>query len=392
MMRSPLVTVSQKYQKEAHRSLLMQHLRRMGEASRAELARITGLKPASVTTIMQEFIASGVVCEGEAGSSTPVGGRRPVALRICSGAGSIAGIDIDLFGFHGVVMGLDGSITQRTSGQFHTEMELGEMIADAIDRCRRDFSGEHLLAFGVSISGTVNPLTGVVLNSHIHRVTDYPLSGFLSGIPEPVLVENDANCGAWSEILQSKRSWKNGLFIFPRRTYDRDGKLINVELGGAVIVDGNVWYGSRFITGEFSLSSWFEQGYEAASFPRNLLLEIDKDSSARRRLLHEICTRILTTVRLLDPDRIIFAGMEQDLVESLLGRELADSWYTEEDHRGRIETTVLNEDSAAAGAASFVLARLYQIDHIGSAAPQFDISWDYVLSSRRKEQNIGEFT
>jgi hypothetical protein len=383
-MSSPLVTVSQRYQREAHQSLLMQHLREAKGLSRAELARRTGLKRATVTTIMQPFILSGIVYEGAHGFSAPTGGRRPVALHINTRAACIAGIDIDPTEVHAVLTGIDGTVFERITFGTPEKISLGFQIAGAVETCRNLFSSYPVIAFGVSISGTVNPLTGTIIESHIHGVRDYELSEFLLPIREPVLLENDANCGAWAQILHSGGAWGNGLFIFPRLTFDATGKLSGVELGGSVIVDGRVWRGSRFVTGEFSLNSWFSDAHNQVPFPRSRLLEINTDRAVRKRFVSEILKRLLTTVRLLDVDRIMCAGIEHELLEQLLHSELQDTWYTQKDHRTRLVCSEMNRYTAAVGAASYVLARLYQIDHIGCAQSQFDIDWDYVLSSVRR--------
>jgi hypothetical protein len=380
-MSSPVVTVNQRYQREAHQSLLMQHLRESRGLSRAELSRRTGLKRATVTNIMHPFILSGLVYEGAQGVSTPTGGRRPVALHINSRAACIVGIDIDPLEVHAVVTGIDGTVFERSMFRTSESSTLGSRIAEAVGTCRNLFSSYPVIAFGVSLSGTVNPVTGTVIESHIHNVRDYELSDFLSPIREPVLLENDANCAAWTHILHSGGSWRNGLFIFPRLTYGADRHLSGVELGGAVIVDGRVWRGSRFVTGEFSLNSWFSGAPEQVPFPRSMLLDINTDRAVRKRFVSEILKRLLTTVRLLDVDRIMCVGIEQDLLKELLDSELQGTWYTQEDHRNRIITTEMNQYTVAVGAASYVLARLYQIDHIGTAQSQFDIGWDYVLSS-----------
>jgi hypothetical protein len=138
------------------------------------------------------------------------------------------------------------------------------------------------------------------------------------------------------------------------------------------------------VTGEFSLNSWFSDAHNQVPFPRSRLLEINTDRAVRKRFVSEILKRLLTTVRLLDVDRIMCAGIEHELLEQLLHSELQDTWYTQKDHRTRLVCSEMNRYTAAVGAASYVLARLYQIDHIGCAQSQFDIDWDYVLSSVRR--------
>ena len=63
-----------------NRSLLFESIRSMGEVSRADLARSTGLTPSTVTNIVNELMSLGLVIEDGVGTSS--GGRRPVMLKV----------------------------------------------------------------------------------------------------------------------------------------------------------------------------------------------------------------------------------------------------------------------------------------------------------------------
>src|SRR3954469_20707079 len=82
--------------REANRLRVVDELRRHGRLSRADLARHTGLSATTITALVGELLARGVVVEqterargGEA--SGP--GRPPVHLQLDPGAGGALGID-----------------------------------------------------------------------------------------------------------------------------------------------------------------------------------------------------------------------------------------------------------------------------------------------------------
>src|SRR6476469_3690981 len=82
--------------REANRLRVVDELRRHATLSRADLARLTGLSPTTMTALVAELVSSGLVVEqavrDDAGE--PAGrGRPPVLLRLDASAGGALGID-----------------------------------------------------------------------------------------------------------------------------------------------------------------------------------------------------------------------------------------------------------------------------------------------------------
>ncbi len=392
----PIITASQHYQKEANRNLILTVLQNRSAVSRAELARITGLKRSTITHIVHELLESGLVYEGDVGAASPLGGRRPIALQIRSDFGYIIGIDIDRYTYSAALLDITGAVVDRFSAELKDDgREIAPQLQGIITTVYRYFSEDapdsprRIIAVGLGISGTVDPMKGLIMESRLHNMTQVALSDYLNDIPCPVLIENDANCSAWAEIVlaQSADPMVNGIYVFPRLSYNPQGELQRVEVGGAIIVNGAVWHGSRFITGEFSVRSWFSEGVEHVPFDRADLHGIDHDEGALRMLIREVCIKLVTVARMLDPDKIVLGGIFTEhfsLVTDVLRESLGGSWYTEGDHAARIIPAMFHEQSAAVGAGAYVLARLYQMPQVGDRVSPFDISWDYVLSSGRR--------
>ncbi len=79
-------------------------LREQGASTRAQLARDTGLSPASITTITRDMIQRGYV--REAGAASSDSGRPPIILEYNSRARYALGIDVHADGIFGVVTDL----------------------------------------------------------------------------------------------------------------------------------------------------------------------------------------------------------------------------------------------------------------------------------------------
>src|SRR3954468_9554941 len=80
--------------RELNRGRVIESLRELGVASRAELARATGLSPATVSTLVGELVEAGMVVDAPARESKRSHGGRPPALITLNPSGGVAiGID-----------------------------------------------------------------------------------------------------------------------------------------------------------------------------------------------------------------------------------------------------------------------------------------------------------
>ncbi len=193
--------------REHNRGRVVDALRRHGTASRAELARLTGLSRTTVSTLVGELQAQGVVSE-RAGRPHRAGQGRPGILLALDGAvGVVAGIH---FGHAGVDVGvadlsrtvlaerrrpLDVDHVGRGALEVAVEL-LGEALAAA------GVEPGRVLAIGAAVSGPVDHgrdlvHPGAILPSWNDLAPAAEL-GTRFGVP--VHVDNDANLGALAEL------------------------------------------------------------------------------------------------------------------------------------------------------------------------------------------------
>src|SRR3954453_16562513 len=79
--------------RERNRRQLLEALRARGSASRADLARVTGLSRSPVSTLVSDLQASGLVVEHEPDDPPSQQGRPPTLLTLDQSAGLVLGID-----------------------------------------------------------------------------------------------------------------------------------------------------------------------------------------------------------------------------------------------------------------------------------------------------------
>lgn len=228
-------------QARAHnRSLVLQTLFHRGQMSRADLSRETGLTRVTISDLVAECIADGIVHEiGVREAAGP--GKPPIVIDIDREGHHIIGIDLSgTDAFHGAVLNLDGAPVHRRTASLPTDAHpdqaysavvelVGELTA-AADR--------PVLGIGIGSPGIVSP-AGTVLSAPNLSWTDLPLEQRLHDeFALPVLVSNDANAAVLAE------------YTFGGARADLMLIRIGRGVGAGVIAGGQPVLGGRFAAGE----------------------------------------------------------------------------------------------------------------------------------------------
>jgi predicted NBD/HSP70 family sugar kinase len=190
------------------RELVLTALRERGAMSRAELARYARVAPSTISAVIQDLVADGVVVPGPgrlASRRSTSGGRPSMRLTLNPGAGAVAGVEV---GFsvvrvllcdlaHNVIGSAESGLPEAhtsTTGLAVARRLLDEALT-AADVARGD-----LIGAGVSLPGPVRHHPDVVKPSWIlpgwHGVTGADIAEAL-GVP--VSIDNDANLAALGE-------------------------------------------------------------------------------------------------------------------------------------------------------------------------------------------------
>lgn len=152
----------------ANRGLLLRTLRDLGQASRTDLARHTGLQPSTVSTLTRDFLQRGLVEEVASRAASSRGGRRQVLLALRGGHPIAMGLHL---GVRKVAIAL---VDQRGNLLSDSKMprpaqaspieisdmatrRAHELLAERNDAC------SSLLGVGVTIPAPVDAQAGVVL-------------------------------------------------------------------------------------------------------------------------------------------------------------------------------------------------------------------------------------
>jgi transcriptional regulator with XRE-family HTH domain len=216
--------------------------------SQKNLAAKTGLQPSTVSNIVRDLKASGMVEDGTALKADRVGPKETV-LEIVPSCHWSVGISFEdrprL-----VVINAIGLII--TSTIFPANYSVPKLIQELPQRLE-EFAGEwHLdwsrfAGVGVSVAGVVEPQTGMVMLSHSLHEKCYPLKEQMeSALNVPVFVERDVVCGAYAERLVGVARDAESFLHLAITDYGTD----HVGFGLATVINERIFRGNNSAAGE----------------------------------------------------------------------------------------------------------------------------------------------
>jgi glucokinase-like ROK family protein len=197
--------------RELNRRRVIDALRDRGRASRAEIARATGLSRSTVSSIVSDLIESGLLTEhaDETGvAHGEAGGRPPVLLSLNPAAGLAVGIDFGHTHLRVAVSDLSHDVLaegRRELDVDHSAEEGLDAATELVEEVLREaeVGRNGVLGVGMGLPGPINRATRTVGSSSI-------LPGWVGvdaaaemerRLRLPVHVENDANLGALAEYV-----------------------------------------------------------------------------------------------------------------------------------------------------------------------------------------------
>lgn len=213
-----------------------------GSQSLADISRELNSSIPTITKLVGELIDEGYL--EDMGKIDTTGGRRPSIYGLNPSAGFFTGIDINRDGVRISVTDFRGDLVDcMTFPEFTlTDTEesfkgLCRMTEEYVSKIGID--PEAILAYGLSLSGRVNHLTG---ESLCHQMAEGGnIREFLENeLNRPVFVENNSRAMTYGEFLYGQHGRRKDLLF------------LNVSwgLGMGMIIDGKLTFGKSGFSGE----------------------------------------------------------------------------------------------------------------------------------------------
>lgn len=210
--------------------------------SRAELSQILNLTKATVSSLVDELVEDKYCFQTGLGKSS--GGRRPLMLQFNEQAGYAISFDIGVNYILGVLTDLEGAIVDETSLQFDTNdftktvMEITKLCDGFIQQISHAPYG--LVGIGFGVPGLVNTDGDILITPNLDWGQSNLKEIFAERYSVPVIVENEANAGAYGEKAYGWAQNKEN-FIYVSA---------GIGIGVGLILDNRLFRGSDGFTGE----------------------------------------------------------------------------------------------------------------------------------------------
>ncbi|HEY0005181.1 MAG TPA: ROK family transcriptional regulator [Pyrinomonadaceae bacterium] len=224
-----------------NRQIVLNYVRERGPISRAEIASETELQRSTVSLIVDELKAGGML-EEVYGEST--GGRPPILLSLRTADAVAIGVDLGTRNTIIATSDLAGRVLEQE--EFPTDADAEKTIARIISCARRLIRKNKgtIEGIGVSLPGLVDQETGTALFIPHFKWRNLPISKEIRAATGlAVSSDNDANAAALAEL------W----FGRPEIREVRDFIMVLIEegVGTGIVFDGQVYRGENGAAGEF---------------------------------------------------------------------------------------------------------------------------------------------
>lgn len=244
---------SQTSLREANRARVIESLKRHGRLTQVELAGSTGLSPATVSNIVKELTASGLLHT----SFTSRSGRRATLVSLARQVGLVAGVHFSSRHLRiAIADATRTTVTQTTlplplDHRHDAELDrLSLLLGDMMESLGGSVT--DLLAVGLALPAPIDPRTGMVSTPGLLRGWEGVdvAESLTSRIGRPVHVDSEANLGGLAEAREGAgRTSRSSVFI-----------RIGHTISAGIIVDGDLFRGVNGKAGQIGHVTLDENG------------------------------------------------------------------------------------------------------------------------------------
>jgi predicted NBD/HSP70 family sugar kinase len=224
------------------RSRIYKAISQRGETSRQELAGLLALSMPTVLQYISSLIDDGYI--KTTGQFKSVGGRKAEKLVPVADVKTAVGLEITKHYVNLVLSDMLGNILyhERVYESFRPESFYFERLGRMVSAFLKEAGGfpERILGCGIALPGNIDVDANLLVFSHTLDIVRSPLNLFSQYISLPCMFINDANAAGLAEL----RNWeKQPLVIY---------LSLNDSVGGSVFIDGTLYQGDHFRSGEFA--------------------------------------------------------------------------------------------------------------------------------------------
>jgi len=238
-----------------NRSLVLDHLRAHGTASRASVAEGTGLAKPTVSLIVEDLLREGLVEEIGRGATSRQGGRPPVLLQFNRRSSFLLGIHVGVNRTTVVLADALGEELARTqvrtpSGKARVAVRrIGDLALGLLES--QDVGRAQVATAGICLPGLVAADSGTLLLAPNLGWRNVPVCALLEEVLDvPVAAHNASQTSLLAEVVEGAASGAGDVVLV----------YAGAGVGAAALVGGELVSGDQGLAGELGHCRVVEPG------------------------------------------------------------------------------------------------------------------------------------
>ncbi|WP_153720943.1 ROK family transcriptional regulator [Sporosarcina cascadiensis] len=237
------VTWNQHIVKQKNKEIVLHSVIDLAPLSRADIAQRSGLNKATVSSLVNELIEEELIFESGPGKSS--GGRRPVILNFNQTAGYAIGIDIGVNYTFGIITDLLGNVLHESVKEYKAALTLEEYIGE-LDSMIKELiamappTKYGVVGIGIGVPGVIDNSGQVLLAPNLKWINTDLKAILEEKFDLPIVVENEANAGAYGEKRFGVGKNVNNLIFVSA----------GIGIGVGLILNGELYRGINGYSGE----------------------------------------------------------------------------------------------------------------------------------------------
>ncbi|MEK3888124.1 ROK family transcriptional regulator [Bacillus sp. FSL K6-3431] len=236
-------TWNQQLIKIENKTIVLQLVRNKAPLSRADIAQLSGLNKGTVSTLVAELLKEQLILETGPGVSS--GGRRPVMLIFNQKAGCAIGIDLGVNYIRGILTDLQGNILLQEQHSYisssitqtlkYVKANITQLLSQAPS------TPYGIVGVGIGVPGIVDNNNDLLLAPNLGWKNSSIKKEIEAEFNIPVIIENEANAGAYGEKMFGLGKDVNDLVYISA----------GMGIGTGILFNGQLYKGSGGFSGEF---------------------------------------------------------------------------------------------------------------------------------------------
>lgn len=392
--------VNNDFQRNSNISHVFETVWRNSVISRIDIAKKLDLYRSTVSNIIGTLLENDVILEGELGSVTNKGGRKPVFLSINENYGCLVGMEVQPDSYNVSIINFSG----KQIASFSNETPVNEALIEnpeahfefIIDKIMSEVNEKlkeieiPVLGFSLGIPGIVNIDKGIIIRSDPFNLHNYDYGKKLGNrYGLPFFVENDAKCCAWLQSADTEHEAKPDFMCVLARDYKGNQNEAwpgiykkGVGVGLSVTLNGRVVDGHNYAAGEYVSRSWRGTKEGQTGLPDAVLSTIASFDDSYREWIIDLFSTLTVQIPVLEPCAVFLHGQPQSRV-NLINETIRESvpQFVKILEKCDTRFVIMPEDKTeiARGAALMFFQKLFEIPLIESNDSYSRVDWDFIF-------------